>query len=113
MATFFTEGRHTAEFILSEAAGQRSRDNVTVPPNTTVEVGEILAGGVGIAMYAITTGDEEGAISVIARDAEVNGHCLAWASGATEASMLAAAATLATKGIIVRGYPGDEIPDSP
>lgn len=103
MPTSFTEGPHAAEFILSEANGQRSRDNVTVAANTTVEVGEILAGG--IAIYGIVTGDDAGQVAVIARDAEVNGHCLAWESGA---NMVTIAATLATKGIIVRGFPGDE-----
>lgn len=110
MATVFTEGRHAAAFILSEANGQRSRENVTVAAHTTVEVGEILAGG--IAIYGVVTGDTAEQISIIARDAEVNGHCLAWASGASESDMTTIAATLAEKGIIVRGFPGDEA-DSP
>lgn len=39
-----TEGQHTGEFILSEAPGTRSRDNVTVTvaANTTLAAGAVL-----------------------------------------------------------------------
>jgi hypothetical protein len=43
-----TEGHHTGEFILSEAPGTLSRDNVTVlvPGATTLPAGTVLAEGI-------------------------------------------------------------------
>ncbi len=40
-----SEGRHTAEFLISEANGTRSRDQVTVtvPASTTLKPGLVLA----------------------------------------------------------------------
>jgi hypothetical protein len=37
------EGRHPAEFILSEAEGHRSRDNVTVAAEQAIDAGTIIA----------------------------------------------------------------------
>ena len=37
-----TEGRHTGEFILSEAVGSRSRDNVIVLSGENLQVGHVL-----------------------------------------------------------------------
>ena len=39
-----TEGKHTGEFLVSEAPGTRSRDavTVTVPANTTLQPGYVL-----------------------------------------------------------------------
>lgn len=39
----FNEGRHAAEFVLSEANGNLSRDNVTVAPGQLFEAGTLLA----------------------------------------------------------------------
>jgi hypothetical protein len=51
--TTFTEGRHAAEFVLSEAEGTRSRDNVTLHGGFTgadklkpgTVLGKITSGG--------------------------------------------------------------------
>lgn len=42
--TVKTEGKHTGQFLISEAAGTRSRDSVkvTVPANTTYVAGYVL-----------------------------------------------------------------------
>jgi hypothetical protein len=40
--TTLTEGRHAASFILSEAAGMRSRENITVAESQTLKVGQVL-----------------------------------------------------------------------
>ena len=39
----FNEGRHAAEFVLSEANGNLSRDNVTVASGQLFEAGTLLA----------------------------------------------------------------------
>lgn len=43
MATVFTEARHAGEFILSEASGKRSRENVTIGASQTIAAGTLLA----------------------------------------------------------------------
>lgn len=53
----FTEGRHAAEFVLSEANGHRSRDNLLLAASQTVIAGMILvsaivAGGVTVSASA-------------------------------------------------------------
>jgi hypothetical protein len=60
-----TESTHTGEFILSEANGTLSRENVTVtvPADTTLVAGAVLflSGGYYIPITSgITTGDELG-----------------------------------------------------
>lgn len=125
--TTFSEGRHAAEFILSESHGLRSRDNVTLyggftgadklKPGTVL--GKITSGGKYAASAAsgsdgsetavavligwadISTGDVEA--SVISRDAEVNGNCLEYeATVDTDNEKAAKATQLAAVGIIVR-----------
>jgi hypothetical protein len=115
--TTYTEGRHSAEFILSEASGGRSREEGTLAASQTISAGELLmlsgttlveydgetaSTPVGIAINAHTTaaGVTE-SISYIARDAEVNGNLLTYpdlSSGKEDADVL-----LADLGIIVRG----------
>ena len=41
--TTFTETRHAAEFILSEASGHRSRDNATLVSGNNLQAGTVLA----------------------------------------------------------------------
>ena len=41
--SILTETRHAAEFILSEAAGQRSRDNATLASGNNLQAGTVLA----------------------------------------------------------------------
>lgn len=64
MQKYFKEGQHAAEFILSEANGQRSREGVIVGESQKVEAGTILAllaqvGGVTVVAKAVAgnTGD--------------------------------------------------------
>jgi hypothetical protein len=125
--TTVTEGRHAAEFVLSEAEGTRSRDKVTLEGGFTdaqklkpgTVLGKITSGGKYVASPAsgsdgsqtavavlldwadIVDGDVEAA--VISRDAEVNGDCLEYESTVDTDNEKAAKATqLAAVGIIVR-----------
>jgi len=120
--TTLTEGRHAAEFVLSEAMGNRSRDNATIVATQTILAGSVLGRitangnygtlvpggtgggeiGSGIALYPITTGATVDKVSIIARDAEVNGKLLVWPAGITGPQQTTAIADLAKLGIIVR-----------
>lgn len=118
--TSLVEGIHTGEFLVSEAEGTRSREEVTVTlagralasgtvmaklalggkyvPYTQgedVRGGEDIAVGVLYTQLAAKTGDSKAVI--IARDAEVYGDAMT--------GMDANAVTdLATIGVIVRGW---------
>lgn len=113
MATL-TETAHAAEFILSEAAATRSREEATVLSGENLAPGTVvmLSGSklveydaataseaVGIVIYAAdaTDGDVKH-IAYIARDAEVNGNLIAYPSG----QLAATTASLKLLGIIVR-----------
>jgi hypothetical protein len=125
--TSVTEGRHAAEFVLSEANGLRSRDTVTLHGGFTgaaklkpgTVLGKITSGGKYAASPAsgsdgsqtavavlinwadISAGDVDAA--VISRAAEVNGDCLEYeASVDTDNEKAAKATQLAAVGIIVR-----------
>lgn len=101
--TTFTESRHAAEFILSEAAGNRSRDNATLVSGNNLQAGTVLALDVtsqpNDIIYTKWDGSRDSAnthdpypvailindvdassantkCSVIARDAEVNTNLL-------------------------------------
>ena len=125
--TTFTEGRHTAEFILSEGNGQISRSNVTLLGGFTgagtIQAGTVLGKITSGGKYAISpatggdgsqTGfailidnvdvtDGDVVAAVISRDAEVNGGCLVFDSTVDDGTKEAAKATqLALVGIIVR-----------
>jgi hypothetical protein len=117
--TVFTEGRHPAEFVLSEATGSRSRDNIIAGAafNAGDILGKITASGkyvrqtiaaadgsqtaVAIALYdALALNDS---VSAITRDAEVNGQILRYGGDVdTGPEQLAARVALAAVGIIVR-----------
>lgn len=47
--TVFTEGRHPVAFILSEAAGYRSREAILIPESQTIEPGQVLGARVVVA----------------------------------------------------------------
>jgi hypothetical protein len=116
------EPLHPAEFILSEANGHRSRGNAYIADPANILAGQMLkktaeatatqpptyvpalvgADCNAIAIYSGGTIPGEGLrISVIVRDAEVNGLCLVW--GATTApEQIIGIQTLAAAGIIVR-----------
>ena len=115
----FTEGRHAAEFILSEANGNRSRDNGLMAASQTFRAGELLkvaagvysacaaadaALAVAIAIYPVATavGEVTTATAIIKRDAEVNGNVLNYPAGMTAPNILVANAALAVLGIVVR-----------
>lgn len=108
MSSVLNEGRHAAEFVVSEANGSRSRENVVVSSGSgKLPAGQILsksgseyvpfdgtnADAVLIAGVDATAADVKAA--VIVRDAEVNGSEL-FGLNAT------AKAALAVHGVIVR-----------
>lgn len=120
--TVFTEGRHPAEYILSEANGYRTREVGTLltgnklVPGTVL--GRITASG---KLTVLTPGASDGsqtAAGVLydnvdataadkpavyhARDAEVNGLALTWPAGISAPNKTAAITALAALGIIVR-----------
>lgn len=120
--TTFNEGRHPAEFLLSEANGQRSRGNITIGAMQTIVPGQVLGQITGgnwvahdpaaadgsqtagaIALYGAVTGaGATAAISAIVREAEVNGKTLSYKTGLTAPQIAQIATDLAGKQIIVR-----------
>jgi hypothetical protein len=117
-----TEGAHSAEFILSEANGNRSRDSAYFADPTTLKVGTpckqtvaattdtpatytVAAAGVdcqALTIYGGASVSGEGLrVSVITRDAEVNGRLINWGA-LSPAEQIAGAAALLAKGIVVR-----------
>lgn len=121
MATL-TEGRHTAEFIVSEANGDRSREVVTIAKSGKLEAGAVLgvvtssgkykahAAGAGngtenaaAVLYAPTDATDADTKAVaIVRDAEVALGAIGFASGISEPNKTAAVESLADNGIIAR-----------
>jgi hypothetical protein len=116
-----TEGRHTGEFILSEANRMRSRDNAVLAKGQILDVGAILsrqANGpytsldpeaedgtqTAIAvLYAATDASDAAAECVVfARECELKGGALVWPEGISDEDKLAAIASLADKNIIIR-----------
>jgi len=123
-----TEGQHTGEYILSEAEGFLSRENVTVtiPTATKLGAGLVLgkltatgkyvpydnAGGDGSDVAAAVLYDNldnsagVAPLDVVAvvhiRDCEVRKGSLVWASGLVDADKTAAYADLAVEHVIAR-----------
>lgn len=115
------EGRHAGEFLLSEAAGSRSRENVTIASGQDLGAGAVLgkitASGKYVAVDQAASDGSQTAVAVlldtcdatggdtsaaiIARDAEVNGECLDWGSQSA-AEQTTGVTELANVGIIVR-----------
>ena len=123
--TELNEGRHPAEFILTEANGQRSRGSGRISYNNVVVPGQIvkvlnaattdspteyapLVAGAGNAAAAIViygAAPISGTpidVAVIQRDAEVNGKILTWPAGIDNTQKAAALTALAALGVIVR-----------
>ena len=124
--TTFTEGRHAAEFVLSEANPNRSRDSAAITVGQTLVVGQIVeddgSGGLtamtgtldtagalitqakGILLYAGASDSAESeTVSYIARDAEVNGNLITFPTEtSTGNERVLTIASLALLGIIVR-----------
>lgn len=122
-----TEGQHTAEFLISEANGARSRDavTVTVPASTTLTAGHVLAQLAASSKYveydnAGTDGSEEsagvlydelvndtdGAVDmdgvIVNADAEVRSESLQWKSGLSSDDKAAGRSDLRALGIKAR-----------
>ncbi len=120
MPTSFTETRHSAEFILSESNGNRSRESATVVSGQNLVAGTVVEldsnGKLTIFEGTVDSGSDPdpqaigviipGAdatsadvtlVAYIARDAELNVNLLTFNGG--QADMVA---SLATRGIIVR-----------
>ncbi|QGM07083.1 head decoration protein [Stenotrophomonas maltophilia] len=110
-------GTRTGEFLLSEAGGERSRELIRLPAGQgMLSAGTLLKADNTVAangtdavkvLYGpIDTGIDSTALAVkgaaIARDAEVFGEKLGWASGVTADQKLLAALSLAESGIITR-----------
>lgn len=124
MPTVFTEGRRAVEFIMSEAQGQRSRDNIVIASGAGViapgtVLGRLTTGGkyvpspatgsdgsqtgVAINLYEVDATSADVKVAAITRDAEVNGKTLSFASSVDDDAKKATKATqLAAVGIIVR-----------
>ena len=126
--TILTEGRHTAEFILSEANGRRSRENGTVKSGEILAAGQLVqldtgklvafdgatdsAGDLVVEATGIILGPVDASATgtnadtpaaYLARDAEVNDNVLVFpteTSGGNEHAN--AVASLALLGILVR-----------
>ena len=116
--TTLTEGNHTAEFILSEANGDRSRAQITVLSGENLAVGQVLgavtASGKYVAYDETATDGSETAVAVlyadvdasaadaegvaIIRDAEVSAAKLVWGT----ADDAAGTVDLAAVGVIAR-----------
>lgn len=74
MPNSYTEGRHAGEFLLSEASGTRSRENIVVASGSGVlpagsVLGQITVGAITASAQAGNTGN--GAISAVAAAAGV------------------------------------------
>ena len=122
--TVLVETRHPAEFILSEATGQRSRDTITIASGAGIiaagtvlgkvtATGKYVASAVGasdgsevpaaINIYGADASAADVQVSAILRDAEVNGKCLTYHADRDQpAEKTATNAALATLGVIVR-----------
>lgn len=122
--TVLIEGRHPGEFLMTEANGQRSRENITIASGAGIIapgtlLGKVAASGkfvasavgatdgsqtvVAVALYGCDATSADAAIAAIVRDAEVNGHVLSYhADRDLAAEKASAEADLAGVGIIVR-----------
>lgn len=117
------ETKHAGGFILSEANGNRSRENVTIAASQTLQAGAVLGKvtstghyavynndtndgtetAAGILLNPVTTGSgETKAAAIIARDAEVLGEELVWGATQDGTDQAAGIADLQSLGIIVR-----------
>jgi hypothetical protein len=122
--TVLVETHHPAEFILSEASGQRSRDTITIASGAGIiatgtvlgkvtATGKYVASAVGasdgsevpaaINIYAADASTADVQVSAILRDAEVNGKCLIYHADRDQpAEKTAANEALKSLGVIVR-----------
>jgi hypothetical protein len=122
--TTLTEGRHPAEFLLSEANFHRSRDTITIASGSgKIEPGTLLGkvaiggkykpatatgsdGGetaVAVNLYGVDATSADVTVAAITRDAEVKAHALVYGSTVNDdTKKTAARGQLAAVGIISR-----------
>ena len=125
--TVFTKGKNDCEGLMSEASGQRSRDEITIKAGAGVVapmtvLGKIDADGkfipspasevvgsegaevaVAVNLYGVDATTADVKVAAITRDAELNGNFLTYdASRNLAGEQLAARVDLAAEGIIVR-----------
>lgn len=116
------EGRHTADYILTESHGSKSRENVTFAQSVLIEPGTVvgkvsatgkfmpldvaandgteIAAGVNYAQVNAASADVDGVIS--ARDATLIKDQLIWPNGITENEKTTALGQLETLDLIAR-----------
>ena len=122
--TTFTETRRAAEFVLSEANGMRSRDNIIIASGQGILAPGIVLGKVtatgkykaspdtgatgeqvatAILLYGVDATAADVAVAAITRQAEANVNILSYEATVNDATKRTAKATqLAAVGIIVR-----------
>lgn len=125
--TVFTKGKNACEGLMSEAAGQRSRDEITIKAGSGIVapmtvLGKIAADGkfipspaaevvgsegaevaVAVNLYGVDATTADVKVAAITRDAEINGNFLTYdASRNLAGERLAARVDLAAEGIIIR-----------
>lgn len=122
--TVYTEGRHPGEFLMTEANGQRSRENITIASGAGIiapgtVLGKITASGkyvasavgatdgsqtaVAVSLYGCDATSADVGIAAIVRDAEVKASILTYHADRDQAAEKTAANTnLAAVGILVR-----------
>ena len=122
--TVLIEGKRPGAFLLSEATGQRARENITIASGAGIvapgsvlgkvtATGKYLVSAVGatdgsqtpaaINIYGADASTTDAEVSAIVRDAEVNGNCLTYHADRDQPAEKAAANTaLANLGVIVR-----------
>jgi len=120
----YTEGRHTGEFLLSEANFHRSRDNIVIASGAGIlapgtVLAKVTASGkyvpsaatgadgtqtaVAVLWSAVDATSADVTVAAITRDAEVKGVALTYGSTVNDDTKKAAArAQLAAVGIISR-----------
>lgn len=120
--TVLTDGRHTAEYIASEANGTRSREVVTLITGQNLPAGSVLgkitASGKYTALAPAASDGSEDAAAVLfdnvnataadkpavisARDTEVKAVALTWPNGISGPDKTTALGQLAALGIVAR-----------
>ena len=122
--TVLIEGLHPGAFLMTEANGQRSRENITLASGAGIlapgsvlgrvtATGKYVVSAVGatdgsqtpgaINIYGADASAADASVSAIVRDAEVNGHCLVYHADRDQPAEKAAAHdALKSLGIIVR-----------
>ena len=125
MVTFTDAGKRAGSFILSEASGKRSRENIVLAEGENLGagavVGKLTSGGKyvaydngasdgsqaarGILIYPTDATDADTPASIITRDAEVNLYQLDWGTETATSDMDAGIVDLAARGIICRERP--------